>query len=347
MLLTNAWVPLCCLQPADRDQGLEVCIDELARVDLEIRDGKVAGVYPAGAGAGQRGCRWSASLMDLRGKMVLPTFADLHTHIDKGHTCERSRNPDGSLSGADRSTASDAAFWDAEDVYRRMDFSLQCAYAHGTSALRTHLINMSDKQTVRGSDGRASLGRWGGWRAESRGGWPPVCCPRARAHMPGPSSPMPPHPPARTHPAPPSRRPLLQELTWPVFSALKRKWTGKVELQGVSLVTLSHFRDLEAATRLADTVAAHGGLLGAAVCCAERGGCPDDDWTTCEQDRGQLLDRIFTLAKERDLDIDFHTDENGNELARGLRYVAEKAIEHGYEGRVVCGHCWCVRGAGV
>jgi len=27
-----------------------------------------------------------------------------------------------------------------------MDFSLKCAYAHGTSALRTHLINMSDKQ---------------------------------------------------------------------------------------------------------------------------------------------------------------------------------------------------------
>jgi hypothetical protein len=51
---------------------------------------------------------------------------------------------------------------------------------------------------------------------------------------------------------------------------------------------------------------------------------------------------IFTLAKERDLDLDFHTDENGNELARGLRYVAQKAVQHGYQGRVVCGHCWCV-----
>ena len=79
----------------------------------------------------------------------------------------------------------------------------------------------------------------------------------------------------------------------------------------MSLVTLSHFRDLAAATALADTVAAHGGLLGAAVCCAERGGCPDDDWTTCERDRDELLDRIFILAKERDLDVDFHTDENG------------------------------------
>lgn len=31
-------------------------------------------------------------------------------------------------------------------VCRRMDFSIRCAYAHGTSALRTHLINMVPKQ---------------------------------------------------------------------------------------------------------------------------------------------------------------------------------------------------------
>ncbi len=192
----------------------------------------------------------------------------------------------------------------------------------------------------------------------------------------------------------------------------------QVELQAVSLVVLSFFRDEQAARQLADRVAQHGalvgcrnsarrrlhllslrppaqapalstrrpvrccccfaagGVLGAAVCCAERGGDPEDDWTTCEADRDVLLDRcagkslerltscfarclhqhanqraadrsqpaptsscvsptslsnsqvsrppvcsIFTLAKERDLDIDFHTDENGNELARGLRCV--------------------------
>jgi cytosine/adenosine deaminase-related metal-dependent hydrolase len=50
--------------------------------------------------------------------------------------------------------------------------------------------------------------------------------------------------------------------------------------------------------------------------------------------------RIFTLAKERNLDLDFHVDENPNERAKGLRYVAQKAIQHGYQGRVVCGHCW-------
>ena len=147
---------------------------------------------------------------------------------DKGHTTERSRNPDGSLSGADRSTARDAAFWDESDVCRRMDFSLRCAYAHGTSALRTHLINMTPKQT---------------------------------------------------------------QLTWPAFSRLRAKWAGRVELQAVSLVVLSFFRDAAAAAALADLVAAHGGILGAAVCCAEKGGDPSDDWTTCEGDRDELLDR--------------------------------------------------------
>ena len=28
-----------------------------------------------------------------------------------------------------------------------MDYSINCAYAHGTSALRTHLINMTPTQT--------------------------------------------------------------------------------------------------------------------------------------------------------------------------------------------------------
>lgn len=74
---------------------------------------------------------------------------------------------------------------------------------------------------------------------------------------------------------------------------------------------------------------------------AENGGSPEDQLTTCEGDRSELLDRIFALAKERGLDLDFHVDENPNQEAKGLRYVALKTIEHSYQGRVVCGHCWC------
>lgn len=303
--LRSAHVPVCCLEGLDPN-SLDVNVDGLALVDIVVRDGAIETIQRSGA---LNGASFRYPELDLKGKMVLPTFADLHTHIgvleqfgvvtcwalsiplhynetctsiaDKGHTCERSRNPDGSLTGADRSTAADAAFWDADDVRRRMHFGVASAYAHGTSALRTHLINMTPAQTA---------------------------------------------------------------LTWPVFAEVREAWRGRVELQAVSLVALSFYRDEEAARNLADLVAAHGGLLGAAVCCAERGGDPADDWTTCEQDRDELLDRIFSLAKERDLDLDFHTDENGNERAKALRYVAEKTIQHGYQGRVVCGHCWWVAG---
>lgn len=47
---------------------------------LQVRDGKVAALHPAGSAAQQT----SATQVDLRGKMVLPTFADLHTHIGAG-----------------------------------------------------------------------------------------------------------------------------------------------------------------------------------------------------------------------------------------------------------------------
>ncbi|KAL0054399.1 hypothetical protein WJX82_008385 [Trebouxia sp. C0006] len=270
--ILNASVPVCCIP---KDSSLpSPTIDSLALVDINIVEGKVVGIHAARGSAAY--ANYDVGIVDLRHGMVLPTFVDLHTHIDKAQTGERSRNADGTLSGADRSTASDAEFWNQDDVYRRMDFSLKCAYAHGTSALRTHLINMSDKQI---------------------------------------------------------------QLTWPCFKILKEKWKGKVELQGVSLVVLSFFRDEQKAVQLANLVKSAGGMLGAAVCCAENGGDPNDDWTTCDRDRDVLLDRVFTLAKERDLDLDFHVDENGNERAKGLLYIARKTIRHGYQGRVVCGHC--------
>lgn len=52
----------------------------------------------------------------------------------------RRPNPDGSFIGALTAVMADrAAHWTADDVERRMEFSLRCAYAHGTAAIRTHL----------------------------------------------------------------------------------------------------------------------------------------------------------------------------------------------------------------
>lgn len=86
---------------------------------------------------------------ELAGRIVLPCFVDCHTHIDKGHIWQRSPNPDGSFPGALAANEADRTTrWNAADVERRMDFALRTAYAHGTSALRTHIDSLSPQDEI-------------------------------------------------------------------------------------------------------------------------------------------------------------------------------------------------------
>ena len=49
---------------------------------------------------------------------------------------------------------------------------------------------------------------------------------------------------------------------------------------------------------------------------------------------------MFSLARERNLDLDFYVDEQGTSEAAGLLHVARKTVQHSFQGRVVCGPCW-------
>ena len=87
--------------------------------------------------------------IDMGGAMVLPAFVDMHTHLDKGHIWPRAANPDGSFAGALGTVRADSsANWTAKDVERRMDFSLRCAYAHGTRAIRTHIDSLAPQDEI-------------------------------------------------------------------------------------------------------------------------------------------------------------------------------------------------------
>ena len=69
------------------------------------------------------------TVVDMNGALILPAGVDMHTHLDKGHIWPRSPNPDGTFQGALNTVAADrSARWRAEDVRRRMEFSLRCAY---------------------------------------------------------------------------------------------------------------------------------------------------------------------------------------------------------------------------
>lgn len=110
---------------------------------MAVVDGRIASIAAHGKS------NTPTDAIDLGGRIVLPCFVDCHTHIDKGHIWPRKPNPDGTFMGALNATGADrAARWSAEDVTRRMDFSLRCAYAHGTKALRTHLDSVPPQEEI-------------------------------------------------------------------------------------------------------------------------------------------------------------------------------------------------------
>ena len=104
--------------------------------DLFVRDGRISEPH-------------DGTSIDVQRAMLFPAFSDMHTHIDKGHVWPRAPNDDGTFDSALRMAGLDrVANWSAEDVRRRMDFSLRCAYFHGTQSLRTHLDSMPPQHRV-------------------------------------------------------------------------------------------------------------------------------------------------------------------------------------------------------
>jgi len=228
--------------------------DGFVIADIAVADGGIAGVTPHDP--------TTAAEIDLAGRIVLPCFVDCHTHIDKGHIWPRKPNPDGTFMGALNANGEDRTTrWTAEDVARRMDFSLRSAYAHGTKALRTHLDSIAPQDAI----------------------------------------------------------------SWPVFEDMRERWRGRIELQASCLTGIEAVRDKAWFAALAKRVAAAGGVLGCV--------------TYMVPDLEELLDRVFALAIEHGLDLDFHADETDDIAAVSLKKIAEAALWNNFQGRILVGHC--------
>ncbi|TSD83459.1 cytosine deaminase [Mycobacterium sp. KBS0706] len=138
--LANATVPACLAEGADLVPDAE----GLARADLTIDGGILAAIRPAGSPDPE-----GLPALDLDRGMVWPAFVEAHTHLDKGHIWPRSPNSDGSFDGALTAVRTDrAAHWSAADVQARMEFSLRCAFAHGTRLIRTHIDSDAPQHRV-------------------------------------------------------------------------------------------------------------------------------------------------------------------------------------------------------
>jgi cytosine deaminase len=121
-------------------------------------------------------------------------------------------------------------------------------------------------------------------------------------------------------------------ISWAAFRRLRERWAGKMALQAVNLVPMDYFLT-DAAVGLADLVADSGGILGGVT--RTTGGVHD----SLADDFDAQLDRIFTLAIERDLELDFHVDESGALEAKALIRIAQAALRHRFKRPIVCGHC--------
>jgi len=136
--LANARVPVCLLADAT---ALVADADGLAACDIVVEGERIAQITPSAV------THDGLPRFDLREGIVLPRLVDVHTHIDKGHIWHRAPNPNGTHAGARAAVMADREkSWSRADVAKRMDFTLRCAFAHGTGALRTH-IDSYPKQT--------------------------------------------------------------------------------------------------------------------------------------------------------------------------------------------------------
>jgi cytosine/creatinine deaminase len=119
--------------------------------------------------------------------------------------------------------------------------------------------------------------------------------------------------------------PPQEDISWPVFEEMRERWRGRIELQGACLFGIEAAREATWLAKMVKQVAAAGGVLGAV--------------TYMVPDLEPLLDRMFVLAGEHGLDLDFHADETHDTAAVSLRLIAETALRHDFAGRILVGHC--------
>ena len=115
-------------------------------------------------------------------------------------------------------------------------------------------------------------------------------------------------------------------ISWPVFAAMREAWRGRIDLQASPLFGIdfalddAHMRDIE------DMVAQCGTSILGAVTYPAPALKPG-------------LQRLLRLAGQKGYDLDFHVDETGDPAVNTLAVIAETALEHRFEGRILAGHC--------
>ena len=115
--------------------------------------------------------------------------------------------------------------------------------------------------------------------------------------------------------------------SWEALETLRLGWRGRIELQLVALVPISHWLTPEGEA-LARRVAASGGVLGGVV------GPP----FAASGSDGRALARLLQLASRFGALVDLHIDEASEQPGRGLRLLLAELRRHPLEQPLVCSH---------
>ena len=113
-------------------------------------------------------------------------------------------------------------------------------------------------------------------------------------------------------------------LSWGVMGEVAQDWRGRLTLQRASLSGLEVIGDPDLGPPIAARVAADGGVLG---CFIYR-----------HADIPERLERVFRLAVQHGLRLDFHVDEGLEPEANAFDHIVALTALHGMGGRVLCGH---------
>lgn len=103
----------------------------------------------------------SADVTDLGGRLVFPGLLEVHTHLDKCHTWDRSPGRHSDFWESLGILGADSARWDEEDVYRRADFALRTTWPTGQTPC-------APTSTRAGASARAAMRPWTGYAPSGR-----------------------------------------------------------------------------------------------------------------------------------------------------------------------------------
>ena len=149
-LLKNLHVPsaLCSLKPSENGW---------CEVDILVRQGQISTIQPTA-----KGIATDAHSIDADNSVLLSGLVDCHTHLDKAHVASFADFAATDLAGAIDAMVQNKATWTADQLQRRVEFSLKSAYAYGVRALRSHVDFSPDTPPFIGEVMQDAVNRWRG-----------------------------------------------------------------------------------------------------------------------------------------------------------------------------------------